>query len=55
MHDIDTAFQSEDKNFIIHDSCGFEAGKESNYTAVQDFLIERRDQPSFQEQVHCIW
>ncbi|KAE8449830.1 hypothetical protein EG329_007307 [Mollisiaceae sp. DMI_Dod_QoI] len=54
-HDINVAFQSEDKSFIIHDSCGFEAGKESNYTAVQEFLIERRDQPNFQEQVHCIW
>ncbi|KUJ07614.1 uncharacterized protein LY89DRAFT_691686 [Mollisia scopiformis] len=54
-HDIQVALESEDKSFIIHDSCGFEAGKESNYTAVQDFLIERRDQPSFQEQVHCIW
>lgn len=54
-HDVQTALQAEDKDFIIHDSCGFEAGKQENYTAVQKFLIERREQPSFQEQVHCIW
>lgn len=55
VHNIDEEHTSARAGIIFHDSGGFEAGDESNYSQVQAFLDKRRVKYPFQGQLHCIW
>lgn len=55
VHNIEEGLTSPNAGVILHDSSGFEAGEESNYTQVQAFLDSRRVMYPFQDQLHCVW
>ena len=55
VHDIEEDHKGAGGTVILHDSGGFEAGDEINYSDVQAFIDRRRVQYPFQNQLHCVW
>ena len=45
----------QNKNIILHDSGGFEAGGEEALEEIKAFIRHRRAQPNLVDQLHCIW
>ena len=45
----------DNKRFIVHDSCGFEAADQKNLTAARDFISCRRRMPNLRDQLHAVW
>jgi len=43
------------KNFILHDSNGFEPGDLVNYNVVRDFILERSKSRAPENRIHAIW
>jgi hypothetical protein len=54
-HDINNELRGPADDFILHDSQGWNSGSENPYDMVQHFLDDRRKQPAFSNQLHCIW
>ncbi|KAG1903029.1 uncharacterized protein F5891DRAFT_978078 [Suillus fuscotomentosus] len=53
---IDHEFISpQNDKFIVHDSKGFEPGKEDNLNLVRDFIQRRRAMPDLKDQLHAVW
>ncbi|KAG2135152.1 GTP-binding protein [Suillus clintonianus] len=55
-HDIENelAFQTN-PGFIFHDSCGFEAGGESEYDKMNKFIADRSKKVDIKDRIHAIW
>ncbi|KAG1720761.1 uncharacterized protein EDB91DRAFT_1064700 [Suillus paluster] len=55
-HDIENGmvFRSN-PGFIFHDSCGFEAGSESEFDRVKAFIADHSQRTSLKDQIHAIW
>ncbi|TFK16809.1 hypothetical protein FA15DRAFT_606357 [Coprinopsis marcescibilis] len=54
--DIEEAYESSDNpRFILHDSKGFEAGSESNWTKVERFLRRSQAYSELSRRIHAIW
>jgi hypothetical protein len=47
-------FQSN-PGFVFHDSCGFEAGDESEFEKVKAFIAGRSKEVKLKNQLHAIW
>ncbi|KAK6345914.1 hypothetical protein TWF730_010257 [Orbilia blumenaviensis] len=54
-HNIMKELRSKKCEFVFHDSQGWDNGSNKPYLAVDRFLENRRNQPLFTEQLHCIW
>ncbi|KAG1816645.1 GTP-binding protein [Suillus variegatus] len=56
LHDIEneTVFRSN-PGFVFHDSCGFEAGGESEFIKVKAFITDRSKETKVTNQLHAIW
>ena len=54
-HDINVPYSNESRTIIFHDSQGFETANASNFEDVESFVKDRRSQPIFEKQIHCIW
>jgi hypothetical protein len=55
-HDIENemVFQNNPV-FVFHDSCGFEAGSESEFDKVKAFIASRWKKTKLKDQLHAIW
>ncbi|KAG2356374.1 hypothetical protein BDR07DRAFT_1492042 [Suillus spraguei] len=55
-HDIENemVFKSN-PGFVFHDSRGFEAGGESEFDKVKDFITRRSKEPRLGNRLHAIW
>ncbi|KAG2137892.1 uncharacterized protein EDB93DRAFT_1231130 [Suillus bovinus] len=56
LHDIENemVFRSN-PGFVFHDSCGFEAGGESEFEQVKAFIKARSRETRISKQLHTIW
>lgn len=53
--DIEAELTSSDnERFVLHDSQGFELGKDTHYEAVQKFISDRMSGP-LEDQLHAVW
>ncbi|KAG2124235.1 hypothetical protein DEU56DRAFT_598052 [Suillus clintonianus] len=50
----ETVFQIN-PGFVFHDSRGFEAGGESEFNNVKEFIEDRSKQPDIKDRIHTIW
>jgi hypothetical protein len=41
--------------FIFHDSRGFEAGGESEFNKVKEFIVGRSKETKLRNRLHAIW
>ncbi|KAK6358036.1 hypothetical protein TWF730_007390 [Orbilia blumenaviensis] len=54
-HDIRIEIRPKNINFLFHDSQGWDSGSDAPFLAADEFLKDCRRQPTFAEQLHCIW
>lgn len=54
VHDINEGISGEGANYIVHDSCGFQAGQQDEVDKVKDFLKARSSSSEFAERLHAI-
>ncbi|KAF6825807.1 hypothetical protein CMUS01_09690 [Colletotrichum musicola] len=55
-HDIERAFESDQHpGIIIHDSKGYQAGNDKEFTAFKRFLRSRSYKPKASQNLHAIW
>ncbi|KAI9158009.1 hypothetical protein HJFPF1_05994 [Paramyrothecium foliicola] len=56
VHDINKELRWKTKpDLIMHDSGGFEAGKQDEYEAVEQFFKEKSKETNLQNRLHLIW
>ncbi|KAG1727231.1 hypothetical protein EDB19DRAFT_200654 [Suillus lakei] len=57
VHSIDDELHlTAEREIVLHDSNGFEPGKEDNLKIVRDFIDRRREMPYLmKDQLHAIW
>ncbi|KAF8638749.1 hypothetical protein AX17_001990 [Amanita inopinata Kibby_2008] len=56
IHDIEKEMEfKNNKLFVVHDSEGFEAGKEDEFKVVTNFINSRGLMRSINERLHAIW
>lgn len=53
-HDIEQGFSPQGARYVVHDSCGFQAGQDSEIQAVKDFLQTRLATGNFAERLHIV-
>ena len=56
LHDMENemVFQSN-RDFVFHDSRGFEAGGIKEFQQMKDFVAERAVTPFLKKRIHAIW
>ncbi|KAG5649887.1 hypothetical protein H0H81_001635 [Sphagnurus paluster] len=56
ISDIDEELISKlNDRFILHDSMGFEAGDDTNFKRVDDFIINRNKKRDIKDKLHAVW
>ncbi|KAH8822438.1 hypothetical protein DL96DRAFT_1620989, partial [Flagelloscypha sp. PMI_526] len=56
IHDINMEITYPDNpGFIFHDSCGLEAGSDTEKATIFEFIRSRSKAQSLSKQLHCIW
>ena len=55
MHDINKGLTTEGGRFIIHDSCGFQAGNDKDIQDLKTFIKARTSVADVSERLHAIW
>ena len=56
VHDVREEITFEGRpDLIVHDSGGFEAGTDSEFLAIEEFLKEKSAVTDVQDRVHVIW
>jgi hypothetical protein len=48
-------FSDANRQFVLHDSRGFEAGEVGNLQIVKDFIDKRNAMPDIKDKIHAIW
>ncbi|KAJ8579474.1 GTP-binding protein [Rhizopogon salebrosus TDB-379] len=43
------------RDFVFHDSCGFECGGEDEFTKMKTFVLDRASTTKLKERIHAIW
>ncbi|KAJ8594911.1 hypothetical protein M405DRAFT_808284 [Rhizopogon salebrosus TDB-379] len=43
------------RDFVFHDSCGFESGGEDEFTKMKKFVLDRASTTKLKERIHAIW
>ncbi|KAJ8593996.1 GTP-binding protein [Rhizopogon salebrosus TDB-379] len=46
---------TSNQGFVFHDSCGFEAGGEDEFTKMKKFVLDRASTTILKERIHAIW
>jgi hypothetical protein len=46
---------TSNQGFVFHDSCGFEAGGEEEFTKMKKFVLDRASTTILKERIHAIW
>lgn len=54
LHDIEYGMSPEGARYIVHDSCGFQAGQQNEIDRVKSFLGVRLKSGDFAERLHAI-
>ncbi|KAJ6533310.1 hypothetical protein DFH09DRAFT_1043836 [Mycena vulgaris] len=55
-HDINNEMIfNSNRQFIFHDSCGFESGSDLEVNTIADFIVKRAATHTLSEQLHAIW
>ncbi|KAJ8593997.1 hypothetical protein M405DRAFT_858492 [Rhizopogon salebrosus TDB-379] len=55
-HDIENELVfTSNQGFVFHDSCGFEAGGEDEFTKMKKFVLDRASTTILKERIHAIW
>ncbi|KAG2368057.1 hypothetical protein BDR07DRAFT_1372360 [Suillus spraguei] len=56
VHDIENEMVfRHSPGFVFHDSCGFEAGGESEFEKMKTFISDRSKATSLKDRIHVIW
>ncbi|KAK3671883.1 hypothetical protein LTR78_008249 [Recurvomyces mirabilis] len=54
VHDVETGFSPDDAPYIVHDSCGFQAGQDDELDRVRSLLRTRSKSANIDERVHLL-
>ncbi|KAI6155920.1 hypothetical protein BKA82DRAFT_998898 [Pisolithus tinctorius] len=46
---------NNNRHFVFHDSCGFEAGSEQQFNMMKEFVMDRAKTAKLDKRIHAIW